>query len=51
MKKDFRRVTFMIDEQIYTKLRKLQAKTILKTKQGCSFSKSINSVLREGLFK
>ena len=46
MKKDFSRVTLVIDEQISIKLRKLQAKRIMKTKQSCSFSKIINLQLR-----
>lgn len=41
----------MLDETIYEKILKLQAKRIRKTKQGCSFSKILKLVLKNGLKK
>jgi len=41
----------MIDESLYRKILMLQAKRIKKTKQGCSFSKMVSLVLKNGLKK
>jgi len=43
------RITIMMDEDIYTKLRNLQSKIIKKTKKSCSFSKLVNEVVVVGL--
>jgi len=43
--------TFILDEETYKKLRKLQAKKIRKTKQNWSFSKIVGLVLMKGLKK
>lgn len=48
---NFNRRTLMLDVKIETKIRKLQAKKIRKTKQYCSFSKMLNIVLKKGLKK
>lgn len=45
----FRRVTLMLDGETYKILRRLQTKTIKKTKQSCSFSKIIGLVLVKAL--
>jgi len=47
----YRRVTLLLDEKNYKKLRILQSKRIRKTKKSCSFSRIINLVLQEGLKK
>ena len=44
-----KRITIMIDDDIDKKLRQRQAKTIQQTNQTCSFSKTINDVLRKAL--
>lgn len=48
---NYNRRTLMLDEKIYTKIRLLQAKRIKRTKLGCSFSKMLNIVLKQGLEK
>jgi hypothetical protein len=45
------RVTIMLEEGVYTSLRKLQSNTIIKTNKNCSFSKIVNQVVTEGLKK
>jgi len=45
------RISFMLDEKTYKKLRRLQARTIMKTKQHCSFSKIVGKVLEKGAKK
>jgi len=47
----YRRVSLDLEEPVYNKLRRLQAKRIKKNKQGCSFSKVIELVLVHGLKK
>ena len=44
-------VTIGLDEKIYRRLRRAQARRIMKTKQNCSFSKIIDLVLKNGLKK
>jgi len=44
-------ISFKLDEKTYKKLRRLQSKKIMKTKQGCSFSQMVCLVLKKGLKK
>lgn len=43
--------TFILDEKTHKKLRRLQAKMIMKTKQNWSFSKIVGLVLTKGIKK
>jgi len=47
----FRRVSLVIDQTVYKKIIKLQAKRIRKTKGSCSFSKMVNLILIRGIKK
>jgi len=44
-----KRITIVLDDDLEKKLRALQAKTIAKTNQSCSFSKVINDILKQKL--
>ena len=44
-----KRITIMLDENLFKKLRILQSKKILQTGKGVSFSKIINDTLRKDL--
>ena len=45
------RVTIMLDEDVYKKLRKLQAKQIRSSSQNKSLSRLVNDVLKQRLEK
>jgi len=45
------RITVMLDDSLITKLRKIQAKQILKTKKSISFSRVLNQELKSGFKK
>ena len=44
-----RRVTLLIDEETYKKLRQIQSKQILKTNSSVSYSQIINEILKKSL--
>ncbi len=44
-----KRVTVMIDDDIHDKLRKIQAKKIMQTRNAISFSNIVNEVLTKQL--
>ncbi len=44
-----KRITIMLDEDLFKKLRILQSKKIVQTEKSVSFSKIINYTLRKGL--
>jgi len=48
-KKNYKRITVMLDNKNRAELRKLQARKIRRTKMNYSFSHIINLVLEEGL--
>jgi predicted CopG family antitoxin len=44
-----KRVTIMIDDENFKKLRNLQAKMIKESNESVSFSRVINDIIRKGL--
>ena len=44
-----KRITIVLDENLFKKLRMLQSKKIVQTGKGISFSKIINDTLRKDL--
>jgi len=44
-----KRITIVLDDKLYKKLRVIQAKEIQKTNKSVSFSKIINKLLQKGL--
>lgn len=44
-----KRITIMLDEDLFKKLRILQSKKIVQTEKSISFSKIINDTLRKSL--
>jgi len=44
-----KRVTIMIDDDLDRKIRLLQAKVIAKEQKSCSFSKTLNGLVRKAL--
>jgi hypothetical protein len=43
------RITIVLDDDLVTKLRKIQAEQIRKTDKGVSFSQVINDTLKKGI--
>jgi len=48
MRKD-KRVTIIIDESVYRRIIKTQARIIRKTSRSCSFSETVGIVVKHGL--
>lgn len=44
-----KRVTIVIDDDIYKKLHQIQAKQIFQTKKSVSYSKVVNQELKKGV--
>lgn len=44
-----KRITVVLDEEVYAQLRKIQAKRIARTMQNVPLTRVINDVLRTGL--
>jgi len=49
--KEAKRITLNLDDEVYKKLRQIQANEIRNTSDNVSFSKIINEVLRKTLKK
>ena len=50
-RKEKRRITIMLDNDLLIKMKRIQAKQIRELNENVSFSKVINNILRKGLKK